>query len=48
MLFSWDDGGVVYFLDGARACAPMSIDKTMVEMILEVGEGTISHEGEPE
>jgi hypothetical protein len=43
--FDGDEGAVIFFLDGDKACFPMSVPDVIVEMLMEVGEGTIKHEG---
>lgn len=41
-----DKGGVVYFIDGARACTPMTIPDVLIKMIKDVGGGRdVPHEG---
>jgi len=39
------DGGVVFFLDGNRACAPMIAPDALLSMMDDVAAATISHEG---
>jgi hypothetical protein len=39
------DGGIVFFIDGDRACTPMALPSALVTMIDAVGTATISHEG---
>jgi hypothetical protein len=39
-----DAGGLVFFIDGDRACTPMAIPGVLVSMMREVGAQTISHE----
>src|SRR5579859_9358 len=37
-------GGVVFFIDGDRACTPMPVPKELVDMLTDVATGVISHE----
>jgi hypothetical protein len=39
------DGGVIFWIDGPNACTPMKAPKQLVDMIDQVGQGFISHEG---
>ena len=39
------DDAQVYFLDGDQVCTPMRIPKILVDMLVQVGKGTITHEG---
>ena len=39
------DGGVVFFLDGNRACTPMLAPDALLAMIDEVATAKINHEG---
>lgn len=39
-----DAGGLIFFIDGDRACTPMAVPAILVSMMNDVGEGTISHE----
>lgn len=39
------DGGLVFFIDGKRACTPMAAPKELVEMLGDVGANIVSHEG---
>ena len=39
------NGGVVFFVDGDKACTPMPIGRELIELIMDIGKGTISHEG---
>jgi hypothetical protein len=40
-----DGGGLIFFIDGDRACTPMSAPGALVSMIRAVASDTISHEG---
>jgi hypothetical protein len=40
-----DLGGVVFFIDGDRACTPMPIPNELLEMIRAIGAGDVAHEG---
>jgi len=42
-----EEGGIVLFIDGEKACFPLPIPKELVDMIIDVGKGTIHHEGDP-
>ena len=39
-----DSGGLVFFIDGTRACTPMAIPAVLVSMMQDVGAATIPHE----
>jgi hypothetical protein len=39
-----DSGGLVFFIDGSRACTPMAIPAVLVSMMEDVGAETIPHE----
>lgn len=41
------DSGKIIFIDGDRACSPMAVPKTLIEMLDKVKSGKISHEGDP-
>jgi hypothetical protein len=41
-----DPGGLVFFIDGDRACTPMAVPGVLVGMIREVAASNISHEGD--
>jgi hypothetical protein len=41
-----DKGGLIFFLDGDVACDPMPIPDELIEMLEEIGEGDIFHEGQ--
>jgi hypothetical protein len=38
-------GGVVFFIDGEKACTPMPIPHELVAMMQDVATATINHEG---
>jgi len=38
-------GGMVFFLDGDRACTPMTVPDTLLSMMDDVATARISHEG---
>ena len=38
-------GGVIFFIDGDRACTPMTVPDTLLSMIDDVATAKISHEG---
>lgn len=40
-----NDGGLVFFLDGNRACTPMEAPKALLALLDAVATATISHEG---
>jgi len=40
-----DAGGVVFFIDGDRACTPMRAPPELLAMMEDVATATISHEG---
>ena len=40
-----DPGGLVWFVDGSRACDPMGVPKVLLDLILQVGRGEIMREG---
>jgi hypothetical protein len=40
-----DSGGLVFFIDGDRACTPMSVPDTLLSMMDDVATAKISHEG---
>lgn len=37
-------GAIAFFIDGDQACTPMPIPAILLDMILDVGKGTIHHE----
>ncbi len=39
------DGGLVFFLDGNRACMPMAAPKALLALLDDVATAKISHEG---
>src|SRR5271170_1343897 len=41
-----DPGGLVFFIDGDRACTPMAIPGVLVSMIKDVAASNISHEAD--
>jgi hypothetical protein len=40
-----DTGGVVFFIDGDKACTPMPVPDELLTMMNDVGTATINHEG---
>ncbi len=40
-----DSGGLVFFIDGTRACTPMPVPDTLLTMMDDVATAKISHEG---
>ena len=38
--------GVVFFIDGDLACQPMAVPDVLIDMVMAVGKGEISHEGQ--
>lgn len=40
-----DSGGMIFFIDGDRACDGMAAPAILVNMMNDVGSGTITHEG---
>jgi hypothetical protein len=42
---SGDPGGLVFFIDGDRACTPMAIPGELIAMIKDVGTNNVNHEG---
>lgn len=40
-----NDGALVFFIDGDRACAPMPIPHELLGMLKDVATGELSHEG---
>ena len=40
-----NDGGLVFFLDGDRACTPMAAPKALLALLDDVAMAKISHEG---
>jgi hypothetical protein len=41
---SGDSGGLVFFIDGGRACTPMAVPGELLAMIRDVATDTIAHE----
>jgi hypothetical protein len=41
---SGDAGGLVFFIDGSRACTPMAVPGELLAMIRDVATETIAHE----
>jgi hypothetical protein len=39
-------GGLVFFIDGDKACTPMPVPKELLTMMRDVATGAISHEGD--
>ena len=42
--FSTDGGGMVFFIDGGRACTPLAVPPAVVAMMQDVATDTIAHE----
>ena len=40
-----NSGGLVFFIDGDKACTPMPVPETLLSMIDDVATAKISHEG---
>ena len=40
-----NDGGLVFFIDGDKACTPMPVPDTLLSMIDDVATAKINHEG---
>jgi hypothetical protein len=40
-----NNGGMVFFIDGDKACTPMTIPHELLAMMQEVASATINHEG---
>ncbi|THD43520.1 MAG: hypothetical protein E7774_12655 [Bradyrhizobium sp.] len=40
------DFGLVFFIDGDRACSPIVVSRDVVEMLRDVGTGHINHAGQ--
>lgn len=40
-----NNGGLVFFIDGNKACTPMPIPMKLIEMMRDVATSTITHEG---
>jgi hypothetical protein len=41
-----DAGGLIFFIDGDRACTPMSAPATLINLMDEVATAKINHEGD--
>ena len=41
-----NDGALVFFIDGDKACTPMPVPKTLLDMMDDVATGKIAHQGE--
>jgi hypothetical protein len=41
-----DPGGLVFFIDGERACTPMAVPGVLVSMIKDVAASNIAHEAD--
>ena len=41
-----NSGGVVFFIDGEKACTPMPIPQELVAMVQDVGTAKINHESD--
>ena len=39
-----DNGGLIFFIDGDRACTPMPAPSALVDLIRDVATDTINHE----
>ena len=40
-----DSGGLVFFIDGDKACTPMPVPDTLLSMMIDVATAKINHEG---
>jgi hypothetical protein len=40
-----DTGGLVFFIDGDKACTPMPVPSELITMMRDVATNTINHEG---
>jgi hypothetical protein len=40
-----DPGGLIFFIDGDKACSPMPLAKELRALLMDVGEGKVTHEG---
>lgn len=38
-------GGLIFFIDGSKACTPMPVPKELLDMLRDVATGEINHEG---
>jgi hypothetical protein len=43
---SGDTGGLVFFIDGDRACTPMAVPGELIAMIKDVGTNNVIHEAD--
>ena len=43
---SGDTGGLVFFIDGDRACTPMAVPGELISMIKDVGANSVMHEAD--
>ena len=41
-----NDGGLVFFIDGDKACTPMPVPQTLLSLMDDVATAKISHEGD--
>ena len=41
-----NDGGLVFFIDGDKACTPMPVPQTLLSMMDDVATAKINHEGD--
>lgn len=39
------DGGLIFFVDGERACTPMAVPKELIDLLADVAGGAVRHEG---
>jgi hypothetical protein len=39
-------GGLIFFIDGDKACTPMPVPKELIDMLRDIGAGTITHDGD--
>jgi hypothetical protein len=39
-----DSGGLIFFIDGDKACTPMPVPRELVSMMDDVATNTINHE----
>jgi hypothetical protein len=44
--FPGSEDGEIFFLDGDQVCTPMMLPKMIVDLLVLVGKGTITHEGQ--
>jgi hypothetical protein len=38
-------GGLIFFIDDDKACTPMPVPKELINMLRDIGVGTIAHDG---